>query len=518
LGTMAKTKPIASFMKRFLLTAFVVLLANYGFGQDNDPIRKYSALIKPEELKDNLTILASDALEGRMTGTRGQKMAAAFIANHFREIGLQGPVNGSYYQPVPLYKVALGDVYVTGGGQTAKNFTDMFYYGDEDTQGEVKVDVVFAGQGREEDFAQVDVKGKAVVLLITKMDFQTMRQFRTTMTKAKEKGARFVFAASVGTDEEFSATANRIKGFAGGGELTLEKPGTKTEGGAFFMKGSLAAKILNTTVDKLKTAANAEAKKQALKKVKLATASLQIVQQVTEVPSENILGYLPGTDKKDELVIVTAHFDHIGKEDGGEGDIINNGADDDGSGTVAVMQIAKAFTEARKHGNGPRRSMLFMTVTGEEEGLFGSEYYVTNPVFPLANTVVDLNIDMIGRTDPKNEANKNYVYVIGADKLSSELHNINEQLNKTYTQLKFDYVYNDESHPERLYYRSDHWNFAKNNIPIIFYFDGIHEDYHKVSDEVSKIDFDLLTLRTRCVFNVAWEVANREERLKLDKK
>jgi hypothetical protein len=506
-------------MKRFLLTAFVALIASHGFGQDNEPMRKYSALIKPEELKDNLTILASDALEGRMTGTRGQKMAAAFIANHFREIGLQAPVNGSYYQPVPLYKVTLGDVYVSGGGQTAKNFTDMFYYGDDDTQGEVKVDVVFAGQGRDEDFAQVDVNGKAVVLLISKMDFPTMRQFRATMKKAREKGARFVFAASGGTDDEFSTTANRMKGFVGGGQLTLKKPGAeKPEGGAFFMKGSLAAKILNTTIEKLKTAANADAKKQALKKLKPATASMQVAQQVTEVPSENIVGYLPGTDKKDELVIVTAHFDHIGKEDGGEGDVINNGADDDGSGTVAVMQIAKAFMEAKKNGIGPRRSILFMTVTGEEEGLFGSEYYVTNPIFPLTNTVVDLNIDMIGRIDPKNEANKNYVYVIGADKLSSELHNINEQLNKTYTQLNFDYVYNDEAHPERLYYRSDHWNFAKNNVPIIFYFDGIHADYHKVSDEVSKIDFDLLALRTKCVFNVAWEVANREERLKVDKK
>lgn len=505
-------------MKRLLLTAFVALITLQGFSQDNDPMRKYGALIKPEELKDNLTILASDALEGRMTGTRGQKMAAAFIANHFREIGLQGPVNGSYYQPVPLYKTKLGEVYVSANGQTAQNFTDMFYYGDEATQGEVKVDVVYAGQGRDEDFAQVDVKGKAVVVLISKMDFQTMRQFRATMTKAKEKGARYVFAASAGTDEEFSATANRIKGFVGGGELTLEKPGTKTEGGAFFMKGSFAAKILNTTIDKLKAASTADVKKQPLKKLKPATASIQIVQEVTEVPSENILGYLPGTDKKDELVIVTAHFDHIGKEDGGQGDIINNGADDDGSGTVAVMQIAKVFAEAKKNGNGPRRSMLFMTVTGEEEGLFGSEYYVTNPVFPLANTVVDLNIDMIGRTDPKNAADKNYVYVIGADKLSTELHDINERLNKTYTQLKFDYVYNDEKHPERLYYRSDHWNFAKNNVPIIFYFDGIHEDYHKVSDEVSKIDFDILTLRTRCVFNVAWEIANREERLKVDKK
>ena len=158
-----------------------------------------------------------------------------------------------------------------------------------------------------------------------------------------------------------------------------------------------------------------------------------------------------------------------------------------------------------------------MTVTGEEEGLFGSEYYVTHPIFPLANTVVDLNMDMIGRSDERNKDNKNYVYVIGADKLSSELHELNERMNNTYTHLKFDYLYNDQNHPDRLYYRSDHWNFAKRNIPIIFYFDGIHEDYHKVSDEVSKIDFDQLTLRAQGVFYTAWEIANREGRLKVDK-
>ena len=246
--------------------------------------------------------------------------------------------------------------------------------------------------------------------------------------------------------------------------------------------------------------------------------SLQTSVSVVTVLTENILGYLPGTDKKDELVLVTAHFDHIGKKSTGEGDIINNGADDDGSGTVAVLQLAKAFAQAKKDGFGPRRSMLFMTVTGEEEGLFGSEHYVANPVFPLNSTVVDLNMDMIGRTDDIYKDNKNYVYVIGSDKLSSELHELNERLNKTYTHLHFDYTYNDQNHPDRLYYRSDHWNFARNNIPIIFFFDGIHEDYHKVTDEVGKIDFDLLTLRAQCVFYTAWEIANRDERLNLDKK
>jgi Zn-dependent M28 family amino/carboxypeptidase len=155
-----------------------------------------------------------------------------------------------------------------------------------------------------------------------------------------------------------------------------------------------------------------------------------------------------------------------------------------------------------------------MTVTGEEKGLLGSDYYTDNPVIPLASTVVNLNIDMIGRRDHKHKESAPYVYVIGSDKASNDLHQINEMMNKKYCGLIFDYLYNDESHPSRLYYRSDHWNFAKNNIPIIFYFDGIHEDYHRPSDEVDKIEFDLLRKRTQCVFYTAWEIANREERIR----
>jgi Zn-dependent M28 family amino/carboxypeptidase len=158
-----------------------------------------------------------------------------------------------------------------------------------------------------------------------------------------------------------------------------------------------------------------------------------------------------------------------------------------------------------------------MTVTGEELGLFGSEYYVNHPIVPLAETVANLNIDMIGRKDGNYELKSDYVYVIGSDKLSKELHDINEKANQQHTQLIFDYVYNDEAHPDRLYYRSDHWNFARNNVPIIFYFDGIHSDYHQVTDEFEKINYDLLCKRTQLIFYTAWEIANRENRLKLDR-
>ena len=160
---------------------------------------------------------------------------------------------------------------------------------------------------------------------------------------------------------------------------------------------------------------------------------------------------------------------------------------------------------------------MFMTVTGEEKGLLGSGYYAANPVFPLKNTVADLNIDMIGRVDPLHEKNRDYVYLVGSDKLSSELHELSELANKTFTKMDLDYMYNDEDHPDRIYYRSDHWNFAKNNIPVIFYFNGIHADYHKPTDTVDKIEFDLLQKRAQLVFHTAWILSNKEERIVVDK-
>ena len=230
--------------------------------------------------------------------------------------------------------------------------------------------------------------------------------------------------------------------------------------------------------------------------------------------SENVLAFIRGTTKPDEVVIISAHLDHIGIDANGE---VFNGADDDGSGTVAILEIAEAFKKASDEGNGPKRSILFLHVTGEEKGLLGSRYYTDNPVIPLENTVTDLNIDMIGRVDKKHKGNPNYIYLIGADKLSTELHDISELMNKKYTNIELDYTYNDENDPNRFYYRSDHYNFAKNNVPIIFYFNGVHADYHAIGDTPDKIHYEMLEKRAKLVFHTAWEVANREQRLIVDK-
>ena len=231
------------------------------------------------------------------------------------------------------------------------------------------------------------------------------------------------------------------------------------------------------------------------------------------IKGENVLAFIEGTDLKEEIVVITAHYDHLGIHE----NIVFNGADDDGSGTVAAMEIAEAFMIAKKEGNGPRRSILVMTVSGEEKGLLGSKYYTDNPIYPLKNTVANLNIDMIGRVDDWHE-NGDYVYLIGSDMLSMDLHNLSEEVNKKYIGTNLDYRFNSEDDPNQYYYRSDHYNFAKNNIPVIFYFNGVHEDYHKKTDTVDKIDFEKLQRISRLIFLTAWEIANRDERIVVDKK
>ena len=483
--------------------------------QDKEILKHYGNLITPADLKEYLNIIASDALEGRRTGTRGQKMAAAFISTQFQEIGLAGPLAGSYYQPFDLYSSVPSTIFIKSNGIRFDNYGEFFYTGSMDTGGEVQAEIVFVGKGREEDYAQVDVKEKAVVLFIGPLG--PIASLRPAVQLARTHGAKMVFVVSQSSKEEFHAYLNTRKSFFSSGGLSLKKPSeVSSNKGIFVINQPVAEKFFNTTFDKLRKAAEDPGKK-SLKKIKPGIVTYEVSIEVTTVRTENVLGYLEGTDKKDELVVVTAHYDHIGLASSGE-DRINNGADDDGSGTVTVMELGKIFAQAKMEGHGPRRSMLFMTVAAEELGLLGSEYYVEHPIYPLANTVVDLNIDMIGRIDLEHQDDRYYVYVIGSDKLSTDLHQLSEATNAAYTKLKFDYTYNDENHPTNLYKRSDHWNFAKNGIPIIFYFDGIHEDYHKPTDEVSKIDFNVLARRAHCIFFTAWEIANREERITVDQK
>lgn len=481
--------------------------------QDNSPVT-YADKITEADLKDYLSILASDAMEGRETGKRGQKMAAAFIAAHFHDLGLKPPVGGEYYQKLKVYTTQPGETYLQTGTTKHVNFTTVAYFGTDSTMGEISLPLVFAGYGTDGDLSQVDVNGKAALILMKSQWLAGNKE----VALLREKGAKMVIVCNTETKGDFDGLSNHIKGMASRNGLSLEKPDMNDyqKPGFFVVSPTVLEELIGLPLQKLKSAAASDPKKKALKKIKGSSIKYKTTIDIKVIDTENVLGFMEGTDKKDEIVLLTAHYDHVGVKTSGTGDLIHNGADDDGSGTVAVMEMAKIFTEAKRAGHGPRRSILFMLVTGEESGLLGSEYYAEHPVFPLERTVVDLNIDMVGRRDPKHKDSPPYLYVIGADKLSTELNTVSEAANNMYSKLVFDYTYNDPSHPDRLYYRSDHWNFAKRNIPIIFYFDGIHEDYHKVSDEVSKIEFDLLAKRTQCIFYTAWELVNREVRIMPD--
>jgi len=277
----------------------------------------------------------------------------------------------------------------------------------------------------------------------------------------------------------------------------------------FFISERVARAIAEADYDVVKNNTNTT-------KLHKAQILAQVQKQINDrLQSSNVIGLLPGTDLKDEYVVISAHYDHLGKRDS----VIYYGADDDGSGTVSIMEIAEAFAKAKAAGKGPRRSIVFLANSGEEEGLWGSEHYTGHPTFPLAKTTVNLNIDMIGRTDSsrKHGDSANYVYVVGDDKLSSDLRTISEAQNKKYLNMELDYKFNDPNDRERIYYRSDHYNFAKNGVPIIFYYDGmLGADYHKPTDTPDKINYNLLAKRAQLVFYTAWDMANRNDMLKRD--
>ncbi|MFD2513170.1 M28 family peptidase [Pontibacter locisalis] len=537
-----------------------LLLAALGFGCSQTPSAskgpitdaaklreaapKYAATVTAADLSKHLNILASDEYEGRNTGEKGQKMAAEYIAREFREDGLMGPVKTNttnpYYQTFDLEKSQWGDGYMTVGSEKYLMMQDFFILGSSSPfQTEQAADIVFAGYGidsdKYSDYNNIDVTGKTVVVLAgepkdaqgnflisgTQKASDWGNDYRQKRNAATKRGAKAVLIVTGTNQGEFNSLTQRYKAYASRPSLGLKSNKSQPTAASVFISPIAGAALLGTTTDKLLDYGNQVAKTGKPVAMNFTTAKdvkIKTERKSEPLPTENVLGFVEGSDKKDEVIVVTAHYDHVGVDTTRQGDQIYNGANDDGSGTVAVIELAEAFAQAKKEGFGPRRSILFMTVTAEEKGLLGSEYYSENPIFPLENTVANVNIDMIGRMDKDHEKtnDSNYIYVIGADKLSSELHQINEEVNQKYVNLKLDYTYNDENDPNRFYYRSDHYNFAKHGIPIVFYFNGVHDDYHQPSDEVDKILFDSAEKVARLAFHVTWELANRDNRIVVD--
>ncbi|MGN6165307.1 MAG: M28 family peptidase [Flavisolibacter sp.] len=482
-------------MKKLL----VLLLATSTFNGFAQKPETFAKTITPADLKKHLYIVASAEMEGRETATPGQKKAAAYIENHFKQLGLQPGNNGSYQMYYDVYQDSLTDATLQVNGKSFELDKD-FNPSVNNIEATMRFsEVVLIGSQSVDSLKNANLAGK--LLMIVGNVPMGGRMQRGGLTEILQtKGIAGIL--SVSNMYPRSSALSR-KGFQNinGFRRSLSPQ-------QYFISENVARSIVGDDYDNVKS-------NTSVVKTYEANILLEVKKTTLTAQSSNVIALLPGTDLKDEYLLITAHYDHLGKR----GDsVIYYGADDDGSGTVSVLEMAEAFAKAKAAGKGPRRSIVFMTVSGEEKGLWGSEYYSNHPAFPLEKTTADLNIDMIGRSDSSRKGDTtNYVYVVGDDKLSSELKPISEAINKKYTKLELDYKFNDPNDRNRIYYRSDHFNFARKGVPIIFYYDGmLGADYHKPTDTPDKINYPLLAKRAQLVFYTAWEMANRNDMLKRD--
>jgi hypothetical protein len=495
-------------MRKFLLLLSIVGGAAAHAQKIPDP-RPFARAITADDLKKHLYIVAGPEFEGRETGTEGQHKAAAYIENHFRSLGFL-PGNGDSYQlPYPVYQDSVISAALAVNDQ-AYTFNQDFFapVAPNNSTTLLGSEVVFAGYGAgdstRDDYKGLNVRGRIVVVLNGNPPGTPPpagRRFRGPNKSdiAQRNGAAAILILQTGTvPPQLSA----VKGNMSIGEYKRTNSIT-----TFYITEKVAQAIFGGDYSQLQSGT-------ASAKVYNSNIRLAFQKTTNQLQASDVLGFLPGTDLKDQIVVISAHMDHLGKHNGE----IYYGADDDGSGTVSILEIASAFAKAKAAGKGPRRSILFLANSGEEEGLWGSAFYTDHPSYPLDKTDVDLNIDMIGRIDPNRKIgdSTNYVYVVGSDKLSTDLKPISEGNNKKYVKMELDYKFDDPADPERIYYRSDHFNFARKGVPIIFYFDGIHADYHRPTDTPDKINYDLMAKRAQFVFYTAWDMADRNDMLKRD--
>lgn len=526
------------------LTAVAVLCISITFAQKpskKNPETGNVDAITQEQLRDYLTFIASDELEGRDTPSRGLNIAAKFIATHLSRWGYTpAGDHGTFFQKIVLHRTKVKPAFTSAevNGQKFYFGTDLIASG---IAGNVSAPMVYVKNGyihkakNIDPYQGISVAGKIMVVLgglpkgITPADFGGKMgvDFDSPANYAKNNGALGII--TIPSAQALTQWERSRMSAAERGVVTVpafkkadEKPAVPSL--------TASAKVIDAIFAGEKTGVQSMSNRASADSVAsfdlLAGKkfSFTVSVSVETLSTQNIVAVLEGADKKlkDEYVAFGAHYDHIGiRSEPVNGDSINNGADDDGSGTVSLMAMAEAYSQ----GTRPKRSLLFIWHMGEEKGLWGSRYFVEHPTVPLSNIIVQLNSDMIGRSKPdtgdasKNEdySGPNEVFSIGSNMMSSELGKLNETNNASLYNLKLNYKFDDPSDPNRLFYRSDHYNYAKAGIPIVFFFDGIHEDYHKVTDEVEKIDFQKLMKVTKTVYGLGWRLANLPKRPLVDK-
>ena len=498
--------------------------------------------ISAKQLRDYLTFIASDELEGRDTPSRGLDIAALYIAQHLSSWGIRpGGDNGSYFQKVPLTraKIIPAETKIALGSQT-------FNYGADFLATMVSANIppsalVFAGHGwvikskNVDPYKGIDVRDKVVIVVntfpksISNSDLKGPQggDWMSPAFYAQANGARAVIAMPF-----FNTLANWNASRWAQSERGNVEFGAHSAAGAIpsitaqphMLSALLAGEKVSASNIFDRAAAKEELESFELKSDKRIGITIQVERSPTS--TQNVIGIIEGSDPvlKNEYVAIGAHYDHVGMNPFAPGpDKIWNGADDDGSGTVAVLSIAEAFAKGAQK---PKRSMLFIWHAGEEKGLWGSEYFADNPTVPINSIITELNIDMIGRYqnpgDENHPQNKNLpkpgeVFTIGSRMMSTELGEWSDGVNKAFLNLSFNTKYDDPNDPEQFFYRSDHFNYAKKGIPIIFYMDGSHADYHQVSDSIEKINFEQMEKVTKTILATGWDLANRPVRPKVDK-
>ena len=488
--------------------------------------------ITEAKLKYDLSVIASDEMEGRETGEAGIEMAAQYIKSRLESMKYGSlPGTSVAFQEVGFTFTSWDNIEVNINDQKFRHLWDYLAFPTKNnSHPDIQAnEILFLGYGisdpKYDDYKNVDVRGKVILINSgepmkkngnfwitgTNNPSDWSKNMERKLTLAYEKGAALVLV--IEEDLKTKLGENRRLLLGPQTELGDKSNMTIPQPAHIYVSATLLKEIVGKDQKKLiKARKKIESKGKPVSLIFQASVRAKMAKKVNVLNGKNVLATIEGMKYPEEYVIVSAHYDHLGKR----GDNIFNGADDNGSGTTAILNIADAYANACIEGFCPDRTIVFLWVCGEEKGLLGSRYYADNPVYPLENTIVNVNIDMVGRIDEKYASGERYVYVIGSDRLSATLHKLNEMVNDRFGGLVLDYTYNDENDPNKYYYRSDHYNFAEKGIPAIFFFNGVHKEYHQPSDTVEKISFDALNYRSRFIFHLIWELANRSERLAAD--
>lgn len=495
----------------------------------------FTNTINAEGIKADLSVLAHDSLEGRDTGTEGLRKAARYLSTRYKGLGLT-PVgdNGTYFQHFdlsqPITESYVYKTYTSDGAlinESTHNNSEIGAYstllgGEKELSG----DIVFAGYGISDESTGVDhfpenTEGKWLLLFYDR-SITNFSALQSHIGEGKAIGAILIMSTDV---TSFTDQANRLMGeFGAPGSMSLAylQDNDTFSSAINRVNPELAVSLLSLNdLDAL------SALEESIKTDPSTFTPSEIPITIHHIPtikpnmvqSKNLAAFIEGSDSllKNEVVVVSSHYDHVGiGTPDSTGDALYNGADDDGSGTAGILHVAQALVAAKKAGVGTKRSVLILNVAGEEKGLLGSRYYSDHPIFDIENTVANINVDMIGRRDNEHLDDPDYIYVIGGKIISSGIQSMMEEANASTVNITLSDRYNDLDDPNQFYRRSDHWNFGRLGVPFIFFFNGIHADYHRPSDSVDKIDFEALTKRAQLVFMTTVNIANAEERPTVD--